>query len=96
VLNDANENTRFLPSHGRAIMKKEQYVQFVSYLEKLWDGVRRAQAAGKTLEQTKAELPLTNFPEVAKLPNEELRGTQWEILDIHQQNIDHLWKVLGE
>jgi len=96
VFNDANENTRFLPSHGRAIMKKEQYVQFVSYLEKLWEGVRRAQAAGKTLEQTKAELPLTNFPEVAKLPNEELRGTQWEILDIHQQNIDHLWKVLGK
>jgi glyoxylase-like metal-dependent hydrolase (beta-lactamase superfamily II) len=96
VLNDANEQTRFLASHGRAIMKKAQYVPFVSYLEKLWNGVRRAKAEGKTLEQTKAELPLQDFPEVAKLPNENLRGTQWEILDVHRQNIDRLWAVLGE
>jgi hypothetical protein len=35
VLNEANENTRFLPSHDRGIMKKEQCAQFISYLEKL-------------------------------------------------------------
>ncbi len=95
LLNEANENTRFLASHGRAIMKKEQYQQFVSYLEELWNGIRRAKSNGKTLEQAKAEMPLKDFPEVAKLSNETLRGTEWEILDIHQQNIEHLWKVLG-
>jgi hypothetical protein len=67
---------------------------FVSYLEAVWNGVRRAKASNKTLEQAKAEMPLKDFPEVSKLPNETLRGTEWEILDIHQQNIEHLWKVL--
>jgi glyoxylase-like metal-dependent hydrolase (beta-lactamase superfamily II) len=96
VLNDANENTRFLTSHGRTIQKKEQYLPLVSYLEKLWAGVRRAKADGKTLEQAKAGLPLQSFPEVAKLTNENLRGTEWEVLDIHQQNVDFLWSVLGK
>jgi len=96
LLNEANENTRFLASHHRAVMKKEQYQQFVSYLEAVWNGVQRAKTSGKTLEQAKAEIPLKDFPEIAKLPNEELRGTEWEILDIHQQNIEHLWKVLGK
>jgi glyoxylase-like metal-dependent hydrolase (beta-lactamase superfamily II) len=95
LLNDANENTRFLASHGRTVMKKEQIQQSVSYLEELWKGVRRAKANGKTLEQAKAEIPLKDFPAVSKLPNENLRGTEWEILDIHQQNIEHMWKVLG-
>ncbi|MGA3283485.1 MAG: MBL fold metallo-hydrolase [Verrucomicrobiota bacterium] len=95
LLNEADGNTRFIASHGRAIMRKEQCAQFVSYLEKLWTEVRRAKAGGKTLEQAKADLPLQGrFPEVAKLENQSLPGTQWEILDIHQQNIEHLWKVL--
>jgi glyoxylase-like metal-dependent hydrolase (beta-lactamase superfamily II) len=95
LLNEANENTQFLASHGRTVMKKEQIQQSVSYLEELWRKVRRAKANGQTFEQAKAETPLKDFPEVAKLPNESLRGTEWEILDIHQQNIEHLWKVLG-
>jgi glyoxylase-like metal-dependent hydrolase (beta-lactamase superfamily II) len=96
VLKDANENTQFLPSHDRGIMKEEQCAQFVSYLEKLWAGLRRARADGQTLEQARTGLPRQSFPEVANLPNEKNRGTQWEILDIHQRNIGFLWKVLGK
>jgi glyoxylase-like metal-dependent hydrolase (beta-lactamase superfamily II) len=95
LVDSANDSTRFLGSHGRTVMKKEQYQRFVSYLEKLWNKLRRAKASGETLEQVKAETPLQDFPEVAKLSNESLRGSEWEILDIHQQNIEHLWKVLG-
>jgi glyoxylase-like metal-dependent hydrolase (beta-lactamase superfamily II) len=94
LLNEANDDTRFLASHGRAIMKKGQYQQFVSYLEGVWNGVRRANSSGKTLEQAKADIQLRDFPEIARLPNEELRGTEWENLDIHGHNIEHLWKVL--
>jgi glyoxylase-like metal-dependent hydrolase (beta-lactamase superfamily II) len=94
LLNEANEKTQILATHHRAIMKKEQIQQFVSYLEEVWNRVRRAKASGKTLDQAKTETPLKDFPEIAKLPNETLRGSEWEILDIHQQNIDHLWKVL--
>jgi glyoxylase-like metal-dependent hydrolase (beta-lactamase superfamily II) len=94
LLNEANEGTRIIPSHGRAMMNKEQIRQFVSYVEEMWNKVRRAKAGGKTLDQAKTEMPLKEFPKVAGLPNEKYRGSQWEILDIHQQNIDHLWKVL--
>jgi glyoxylase-like metal-dependent hydrolase (beta-lactamase superfamily II) len=97
LLNGADGYTRFIASHGRAIMRKEQCAQFVSYLEKLWTELRHAKAEGKTLEQTKADLSLKeHFPEVAKLQNQSLPGTQWEVPDIHQQNIEHLWKVLAK
>jgi glyoxylase-like metal-dependent hydrolase (beta-lactamase superfamily II) len=95
LLNEANDSTRFLASHGHTVMKKEQVQQFVSYLEVMWNSIRRAKSNGKTLEQVKTEMPLKDFHEIAKLPNEKYRGTEWEILDIHQQNIEHLWKVLG-
>jgi glyoxylase-like metal-dependent hydrolase (beta-lactamase superfamily II) len=94
LLNESNENTQFLPSHGRAAMKKDQIQQSVSYLEELWRKVRLAKASGKTLAEIKADIPLKNFPEIAKFPNEYLRGTEWEILDIHQQNIEHMWRAL--
>jgi glyoxylase-like metal-dependent hydrolase (beta-lactamase superfamily II) len=94
IFTEANDSTRFLTSHGRTIMKKDQVQQFVSYLEDVWNKLRRAKSNSNTLEQAKAEIPLKDFPEVAKLPNEKYRGSQWEILDIHQQNIEHLWKVL--
>ncbi len=94
VLSEANGETRFLPSHGRAVMKRSQYEDYVSYLEGVWNGVKRARSGGRTLEQAKAELPLKSFPAVAKLPNEDLRGTEWENLDIHGHNIERLWKVL--
>lgn len=94
TLNESNDNTQFLPSHGRTAMNKEQVRQSVSYLEDLWKRVRLAKTGGKTLAQTKAETPLKDFPEVAKFPNQNLPGTEWEILDIHQQNIEHMWKVL--
>jgi glyoxylase-like metal-dependent hydrolase (beta-lactamase superfamily II) len=96
VLKEANDQTRFIPSHDRDILKKEQCSQQVAYLEKLWDGVRRAKADGKTLEQTRSDLPLQSFPEVANLANEKNRGTPWERLDIHSQNIGLLWKVAGQ
>jgi plasmid stabilization system protein ParE len=77
-------------------MGKADCQRFFTYLEKLWNGVRRAKAEGKTLEQSYTDLPLQDYPEMAKQPNESLRGTEWEILDIHRQNIDFFWKVLGK
>lgn len=94
VLAEANEEAKFLASHGRAVMKKGQYQDFVAHVEGVWNGVRRARSAGKTLEQAKAEVPLKAFSAVAKLANEELRGTEWENLDIHGHKVEHLWKVL--
>ena len=94
VLDETNEETKFLSSHGRAVMKKRQVQELVAYVEGVWNGVKRARAAGKSLEQAKAEVPLAAFPAIAKLPNEELRGTEWENLDIHGHNVEHLWKVL--
>ncbi len=95
LLKDANDDTRFLPSHGRTALTKNQMQQSVAYLENLWQKVRVAKSSGKTLSDTTAEIPLKDFPDMAKLPNEYLRGTEWEILDIHRQNIEHMWKVLG-
>lgn len=94
VLAEANDETRFLSSHGRVVMRKAQLRDAVAYLEGVWGGVRRARAAGRSLDQAKAEVPLTAFPAVAKLANEELRGTEWENLDIHGHNVERLWKVL--
>jgi glyoxylase-like metal-dependent hydrolase (beta-lactamase superfamily II) len=94
LLARTDENTRFIASHNPTPMKKEQIGKFASYLERLWAEVRRAKAAGQTLEQLKAGLPLAErFPEVAKLNNSSLLGTEWEVRDIHGQNIETLWKV---
>jgi glyoxylase-like metal-dependent hydrolase (beta-lactamase superfamily II) len=93
-LNEANGETKFLASHGRAVMKKAQYGEFVSYLEGVWNGVRRAKTGGRTLDQAKADIPLKGFPAIAKLPNEQLRGTEWENLDIHGHNIERMWQAL--
>ena len=94
VLDEANENTRFLACSQRQVMGKADCQRFSTYLEKLWNGVRRAKAEGKTFEQSCTALPLQDFPEMAKQPNESLRGTEWEILNVHRQNIGFFWRVL--
>jgi glyoxylase-like metal-dependent hydrolase (beta-lactamase superfamily II) len=96
VLQEADDQTRFVPSHDRSVLKKEPCAQQVAYLEKLWADLRSARADGKTLEQARADFPRQSFPEVANLSNEKNRGTPWERLDIHNQNIGILWKVLGK
>jgi glyoxylase-like metal-dependent hydrolase (beta-lactamase superfamily II) len=95
VVNEANENTQFIPGHGRTAMKKPQFQQFLSYLEKLWSEVRRAKGDGKTLEQAQADLQLnTRFPETADLKNVALPGTIYETPNIHQRNIEFMWRAL--
>ncbi len=97
LLGRTDEHTRFLASHDATPMNREQIRQFASYLEGLWTEVRRAKAAGESLEQLKARLPLTGrFPEMAKLKNSNLVGTEWEVRDIHGRNIDVLWKALTQ
>jgi hypothetical protein len=52
---------------------------------------------GKTVEQANAALSLKeHFPEVADLANDSLRGTIYEVLDIHRGNIEFMWKALGQ
>jgi glyoxylase-like metal-dependent hydrolase (beta-lactamase superfamily II) len=96
ILNEANDQTRFIPGHDCEIMTKEQCAQQVAYLEKLWAGLLRLKSDGKTLAQARAALPLEDFPEVAKLANVKNLGTPWERRDIHGQNIDLLWAVAGK
>jgi len=96
LLAETNAETRFMTCSQREFMGKAECQRFFDYLEKLWTGVKHAKAAGKTLEQIRAALPLQEFSEMAKQPNEAFRGTEWEVLDIHQRNIDFLWKVLGK
>jgi glyoxylase-like metal-dependent hydrolase (beta-lactamase superfamily II) len=95
LLTDANDATRFIPSHGRTALNKSQVQQSVAYLENLWQKVRLAKSSGKTLIDATAGIPLKDFPDMAKLSNVYLRGTEWEVLDIHRQNIEHMWKALG-
>ena len=98
LLNETTDDTRLPPSHGRAALNKNQVQQSVSYLEDLWKKVRLAKTNGRTLSETTAEIPLKDFPDMAKLSNEYLRGTEWEDTcpDIHRQNIEYMWKVLGQ
>jgi glyoxylase-like metal-dependent hydrolase (beta-lactamase superfamily II) len=96
VLDGADENTRFMACSQRQFMKKEHCQRFYTYLDRLWAGVRRAKAEGKTLAQAKAGMPLQGFPEVAHLRNENWRGTEWEVLDIHQQNTEYFWRVAAK
>jgi len=95
LLDESNENTRFMACAGRGFMNKGNVEQFLAYLEKMWAGVRRAKAEGKTLEQARAALPLKDFPMVTQLSNQLFVGTEWEIRDIHQNNVDFFWKVLS-
>jgi hypothetical protein len=89
VLDQANEKTQFVSCHGWAVMNKADVSPQVAYLQRLWDEVRRAKAAGKTLEQTKATLTRAErFPETA-----QLNGAAEELPNIHDHNIEALWNA---
>ena len=94
VLSQADEKTQFLGCHGRAVMNKAQCAHEAAYLEKLWKEVRRTKAAGKTLEQARADLRRTEgFPEFADLADAGNPGAPAETPGIHQRNIEVLWKA---
>ena len=95
VLADADEHTRFITCSQRELMHKGECEQFLGYLESMWSGVRRAKAQGQTLEQARAALPLRDFPAYAQFPNDSFLGTEWEIRDLQQHNVDFFWKVLS-
>jgi glyoxylase-like metal-dependent hydrolase (beta-lactamase superfamily II) len=89
VMAQANEKTQFISCHGWTIMSKAQCAPQVAYLEKLWNDVRHAKAAGKTLEQAKQALPrVERFPEVAALSD-----TADGLPNIHEHNIEVLWNL---
>jgi hypothetical protein len=94
VLSQADENTQFLGCHGRSAMTKSQCAHEAAYLEKHWNEVRRTKAAGKTLEQAKADLRLAlSFAEFADLGDVMSAGNPDEVPSIHQKNIEVLWKA---
>jgi len=95
VLNESNDKTRFMTCSGRQFMNKSDVEHFLGYLDRMWTGVRRAKAEGKTLEQARAALPLKDFPMYSQLSNSSLVGTEWEIRDVQQNNVDFFWKVLS-
>lgn len=89
VLSETHDKTLFISCHGWSVMTKAQVAQDATYVEKLWNEVRRAKAAGETLDQAKqatrrAEL----FPEVATL-----KDKAYGISSIHQRNIEMLWNA---
>jgi glyoxylase-like metal-dependent hydrolase (beta-lactamase superfamily II) len=89
VLDQTNEKTQFVSCHGWGVMNKAQVAQQVAYLERLWNEVRRAKAAGKTLAQTKAALPRAErFSDFA-----DLVDTADEIPSIHEHNVEALWNA---
>jgi len=89
VMAHADEKTQFISCHGWAVMSKAQCAPQVAYLEKLWDEVRRAKAAGKTVQQAKEALTRARvFPDLAGLANEGLT-----VSNIHEHNIDALWSA---
>jgi glyoxylase-like metal-dependent hydrolase (beta-lactamase superfamily II) len=97
VLGAADDKTQFIACHGRDTLNKAQIQRLASYWERLWTEVRRLKQEGKTLEQANAALSLKeHFPEVADLANDSLRGTIYEVLDIHRGNIEFMWKALGQ
>ncbi len=70
-------------------MTKAQVAPQVAYLGRLWDEVRQAKAAGKSLEQAKAALQRAQvFPEVASLPEAD-----FQMKNIHEHNVEALWNV---
>ncbi len=96
LLKRADDSTKFIASHGRAVMDRHTVGNLVAYLEGLWNGLRNARVSGKTLEQAETAMPLKDFPQVASLSNVLLPGTEWEVLDIHRQNVRHFWNVLSK
>ncbi len=94
ILSQADEKTQLLGCHGRAVMTKAQCAHEAAYLEKLWNDVRRTKAAGKTLEQAKADLRLAgSFAEYADLGDIRSAGNPDEVPSVHQRNIEVLWKA---
>ncbi len=90
VLSETHDKTQFISCHGWSVMTKAQVAQDAAYVEKLWNEVQRAKAAGKTLEQARqatrrAEL----FPELASLKDEA-----YGITSIHQRNVEMLWNAV--
>jgi len=89
VMSQANEKTQFISCHGWGVMTKAQCAPQVAYLEKLWNEVRRAKSAGKTLQLAKEALPRAQmFAEVASLADAD-----FQMKSIHEHNVEALWSV---
>jgi hypothetical protein len=70
-------------------MTRAQCAPQVAYLERLWNEVRRAKSAGKTLQLAREALPRAQtFPEVANLADAD-----FQMKNIHEHNIEALWSV---
>jgi len=66
-----------------------------TYLQKLWDGLIRSKAAGRTLDEAKAELAIERaFPDL-KNKRRDIRGRDGAPADAHVQNIESMWQALG-
>lgn len=89
VLSQADEKTQFVSCHGWGVMTKAQCAPQVAYMTKLWNEVRRAKSAGKSLQGAKEALPRAQqFPEVASLGDAD-----FQMKNIHEHNIEALWSV---
>jgi glyoxylase-like metal-dependent hydrolase (beta-lactamase superfamily II) len=89
VMARADGKTQFVSCHGWGVMTKAQVAPQVAYLARLWNEVRQAKAAGKTLEQAKEALRRAQvFPEVASLADAD-----FQMKNIHEHNIEALWRV---
>ena len=66
-----------------------------TYLQTLWDGLARSRAAGRTLDEAKAELAIERaFPDL-KNKRRDSRGRDGAAADAHVQNIETMWQALG-
>ncbi len=94
---DETDLKYIIPSHGgtESIYKKEDLIKKRNYLQKLLSDMQRIKNENYTLNMAKKELYFEKaFSEFSNLTNSADIGTEWEIPDIHINNIERLYGFL--
>lgn len=95
-LDDAVDLKYIVTSHGgeESIYDKGYLLVCRNYLKKLWDKAQSFKKEGKSIDIAKTELDLERkFPELKGFKNSVYEGSQWEISDIHKNNIERFWSL---
>jgi hypothetical protein len=79
------------------IYNKEVLSEHYRYMKSLWEQMQQLKNEKKTLGEIKTTLKFeTKFKEFGNLNNSVFPGTPWEILNIHENNIESFWLLLDK
>ena len=79
------------------IYNKEVLSEHYRYIKLLWEQMQQLKNEKKTLGEIKTTLKFeTKFKEFGNLNNSVFPGTPWEILNIHENNIESIWLLLDK